>query len=303
MSIYYPVLPQITEEEIKTVRPFTLTSGYDKSNTRFVRVKDGYNVPAEPALVRKKDYEGNEFFQHHHVAYEGYLYRCHPGYVMATLKEGFNGWSTVVKCAEDIRSPKWITFNPFEGKKVTISKSDKGLEIEVFTMDGTPIYSERSIKDLGEWSILSKNCRVYGPVFKGLKGLLRRLRTKMRGTSFQYEVRNFSRDLRIMEYLGEITRFEKPLTFEEVMGEVGFCNLEGISRVWKYFSDVMILTDSGKLVQGRIGSDWSSDLSLMDISGKTYVTNLSVSDREWNEEVIVYEKWVEIDPNNLIWKE
>lgn len=303
MSIYYPTLPVITENEIKTVRPFTLTSGYNESNTRFVRVKDGYNVPAEPALVRKKTWEGEEVLEHHHVAYEGYLYRCHPGYVMATVKEGLNGWSTVVKCLDDRRAAKWITFNPFEGKKVTISKSDRGLEIEVFTMDGTPIYSERELKDLGEWSIVNKNCRVYGPIFKGLKGLLRRLRTKMRGTSFQYEGRNFSRDLRIMEYLGEITRFEKPLTFEEVMGEVGFHDLDGISRVWKYFSEVMILTDSGKLIQGRIGSDWSSDLSLVDISGKTYVTGLSETDREWNDEIILSEKWVEIDPNKIIWKE
>lgn len=223
-------LKKIGSEELSKVRSFTLTSGYDSENTRFVRVKDGYNVGADPALVRKtnngahsveclrtgkKIAPGGEYWDTHHVRHEGHVYRCHPGYVMATLKEGRHGWSDVVETPEG-----HVLFNPWEDKRVDILWNwDNGWEIQVTRIStGENMYPDREVKDIGRWVILERSgaFSVKSPIFKGLRTLLQRLRHRPYGFDFHYGGRSFDNRLTRIYDMGEVIQSKKPLTLEEV---------------------------------------------------------------------------------------
>lgn len=208
------ILTVVTIQDLQKVRPFTLTSGYDQSNTQFVRVKDGYSVQADPALVKKRNQDGSTYLATHHVCYEGYLYRCHPGYVLATLKGGNHGWSEVAEVEDG-----WVTFNPWEDKKVLFRLDNTyNLVIEVTHIStGKEMYPEREVKEIGQWSLFNGSVRlVKSPIFKGLRNLLQRLRFRPEQFNFHYGGYSFSSDLTQYYDLGEVVTSKQPLTLEDI---------------------------------------------------------------------------------------
>lgn len=273
--MFHPsILPVISNEEIKKVRRFTLTSGYDPTNTRFVRVKDSYSVQADPALVRKTDESGEVFFEPHHVKYEGFLYRCHPGYVIATLKKGWHGWSEVVELDRS-----WVVFNPWEDKRVEfILDEEYNFVVEVTSMKtGETLYLDREVKDLGVWTVLNgSQRRVRGPVFKGVKTLLRRLRKLDQNQyPFHYGGYSFDRSLRSYYDLGEINFLEKPLSLEEIFLTMnkGF-NIKNLGEVDVYytnrlteFSTLLVVTEEVFFKAGVSLVDYGSSLNLSEVLG------------------------------------
>lgn len=112
----------ISRKELSSFRSFTLTSGYGSENTRFVRVKDGYSVGADPLLLKSK----NGGYRNHHVRGCGYLYGCRHGYVMATLKAGKRGWTDLI----ELTKSEYITFNPFCKPKDVYTMEVEGNIIE-----------------------------------------------------------------------------------------------------------------------------------------------------------------------------
>lgn len=148
----------INTATVKSFRKFTLTSGYDSENTRFVRVSDGYSVGADPIPVLKGD-----SITTHHVRGEGYLYACRKGYVMATQKGGYQGWTDLVEVA----TGTYKVFNPFEGRTLELLVSENTLTIE----DG----KGKTITHIGRYSTIFGDMQVYATPFKGLRNLMRLL--------------------------------------------------------------------------------------------------------------------------------
>ena len=143
---------------VNSFRKFTLTSGYDCDNTKFVRVADGYSVGADPIPVKKGDRVTT-----HHVRGEGYLYACRKGYVTATKKAGCQGWSDVVEITTDT----FKCFNPFEGRTLELLTSDNTLTIH----DG----KDKNLIHIGKYSTIFGELEVYATPFKGLRNFMRLL--------------------------------------------------------------------------------------------------------------------------------
>ena len=143
---------------VKSFRKFTLTSGYDNINTKFVRVSDGYSVGADPLKIKKGDRLAT-----HHICGEGYLYACRKGYVMATEKGGYQGWTDVVEIATDT----YKCFNPFEGRTLELLVSNNTLTIH----DG----KNKSITHIGKYATIFGEKEVYATPFKGLRNFMRLL--------------------------------------------------------------------------------------------------------------------------------
>ncbi len=169
----------ISQSELASFRKFTLSSGYNENNTKFVRVKDGYSVGADPLKIRK-NLAGDIKYVGHHVRYEGFVYGCRPGYVLATLKNGERGWSSWVEI-----NGGFVTFNPFIGKKV-ILESIGFAKYSISMMDidsNSKNPPEQSDAILGEWHLplfelglcYYMRCEVQGVPFKGIKSLLAKL--------------------------------------------------------------------------------------------------------------------------------
>jgi hypothetical protein len=143
---------------VKSFRKFTLTSGYNATNTQFVRVSDGYTVGADPLKIKKGD-----TYATHHVRGCGYLYACRKGYVMATLKGGYQGWTDLVEVATNT----YKCFNPFEGRTLTIVNEDGYLCID----DG----KQKEGIDVGVYSTVFGEISIFASPFKGLKGFMRNI--------------------------------------------------------------------------------------------------------------------------------
>lgn len=144
---------------VNSFRKFTMTSGYNNSNTKFVRVSDGYSVGADPIPVRKGDR-----ITKHHIKYEGYLYGLRKGYVLATQKDGYRGWTDVVKIATDT----YKVFNPFEGRTIELVVDGSTLTIN----DG----KDKSSVAIGTYATIFGEVEVHATPFKGLRNFMQLLR-------------------------------------------------------------------------------------------------------------------------------
>lgn len=153
------MLSIISLATINTFRKFTLTSGYNNTNTMFVRVKDGYSVGADPIPVKK-----DGVVTTHHIKYEGYLYACRKGYVMATLKGGYQGWSDIV----EVTTNTYKVFNPFEGRTLELRLDGQILTIE----DG----KGKTATNIGKFATVFGEVAVIASPFKGLRNFMRLIR-------------------------------------------------------------------------------------------------------------------------------
>lgn len=287
--MYYPSkLPIVKTDELRKTRPFTLTSGYDDKNSRFVRVADGYSVQADPAAVKKEKY-GQVVYEPHHIRHEGCLYRCHPGYVMATLKEGRHGWSEVVE-----QDHYWTAFNPWKDMKVEfVLDEEYNFEIQVSSMvTGNKIFSDREVKDLGTWSLFNGAIRkVKSPIFKGLRTLLRRVRFLAEERfPFHYGGYSFNRDLTQYYDLGEIITLEKSLSFEHIVLEFNknfprmyqidsaiMYDHENNHRPFSQYNTVLVVTSTSVFKARIVDVDWGGSLNLCGLLYKTVVEPLEES--------------------------
>ena len=203
----YNFRPKLEEGTLKGEK-FTLSSGYNRSNSAFVRVKDGYPVSADP-IELKLDNGGYAPF---HVYGEGYLYLQFPGWLFATTKAGFRGWSKYLMSYE-VGKVVMTIFNPFEQKRVIIS-SDHGYDIDLTLYEDGEKVSRPKV-NLGKWSLKEFGVvNVTGHPFKGVKFLLSLLRDRGNKFKFHFNGRSYN-DTLTMEYnLGAIT--EKQFCLEEI---------------------------------------------------------------------------------------
>ena len=148
---------------------FTLTSGYDSSNSAFVRVSDGLAVGADPTLLRV-----GESLQTRHIKGEGYLYCSRPGYVFATFKGGMNGWSNPWLVSDGHYQVARIS-KGFETEIIDISERvDEDGEISLHIQRPIP-NSEAEEVYLGCYIHQGEPVNVTAIPFKGLKSLLGQL--------------------------------------------------------------------------------------------------------------------------------
>ena len=173
----------ISKADLNTFRKFPLTSGYNNQNTKFVRVKDGYAVGADPLLIN--DYK-NGGKRKHHIKCSGYLYGLYKGYVMATEKEGMQGWTDLIEQDQNT----YLCFNPFGGKprRLKIKLIDDYIIID----DGT----EKEFKEIGTYATLFGDKKISAKPFTGIKFFIR-LMTQISAKEYPYEIKghSFNKDL------------------------------------------------------------------------------------------------------------
>lgn len=148
---------------------FTLTSGFDTTNSKFVHVQTGKAVASEPTVLGKAD---NRHVLH--VNGQGKLYCSRPKWVFATKKAGRYGWSDVAKLSDtDFRC-----FNPFmetTSENVIATAHIKVSEVGVFiTLTGAPA---GELTHIGTYSTLWGEQKVFATPFKGLRTLMRLLKS------------------------------------------------------------------------------------------------------------------------------
>lgn len=176
-------------ETISTFRKFTLTSGYDSKNTMFVRVSDGYSVGADPIPVRKGDR-----ITKHHIRYAGYLYGCKRGYVMATQKEGYQGWTDVIEIAANT----YKMFNPFEGRTISL-----GVDGNTLTINDNKGKSSVSI---GTYATIFGEVEVIATPFTGLRNFMRLLRQLPEWATVHANNVSYNSDYTLKYNMGVVTR-------------------------------------------------------------------------------------------------
>lgn len=163
---------------------FTLTSGFNTTNSKFVHVKTGQTVVAEPTVLGKADN------RHTLRVYEkGYLYCTRPKWVFATTKAGRYGWSDVAKLSDtDFR-----LFNPFmetTSENVTATAHIKVSEVGVFiTLTGV---LAGELTCIGTYSTLWGEQKVFATPFKGLRTLMRLLKSYPNWVSKIVEERGYA---------------------------------------------------------------------------------------------------------------
>ena len=150
----------VTIATVKTFRKTTLTSGYDSTNTMFVRISDGYSVGADPFPIKK----GEEYVPHH-IRGCGYLYAEKPGYVMATLKGGDQGWTNIVETGTNM----YRVWNPFEERSISMHVSPEASTLTILKNTTAPTVL------LGKYSTIFGELEVWATPFKGLRGFMRQL--------------------------------------------------------------------------------------------------------------------------------
>jgi hypothetical protein len=240
-----------TIEEVASIRKQTLTSGYDRNNTMFVRVKDGYSVGADPAPVKKTNQEGQIFYAPHHVCGEGYLYRTLPGYIIATTKAGCRGWSSWVYQPQNTELDCFVSFNPFEGLRTWVKEifHDRTLFDTVIYQtpieeQECPVYLDEIVIEqredylIGTWCLpcarvgepYYSETRVYGIPFKGINALLGRLcyADRRQVYIFPFNTKRYNYYLARYEVNGRIYHRENKTRLISSLFEENFSRLEGL---------------------------------------------------------------------------
>ena len=132
---------------------FTLTSGYNAENSKFVNTKTGKSVGADPWPC---PWKGRKPY---HIKGEGYLYRTFVGYVFATTKGGSNGWA---KCSETLYC------NPFIAEKTVFVSIDTANGVLAIKKIG----SKNEMVELGVYLTPFGMMPVLATPFKGLRGFI-----------------------------------------------------------------------------------------------------------------------------------
>jgi hypothetical protein len=191
------MLQIVSLQQVKSFRKFTLTSGYDNTNTKFVRVTDGYNVGADPLKIKK-----GEEYATHHIRGCGYLYACRKGYIMATEKGGYQGWTDVV----EVTTNTYKVFNPFEGRTIVLQLDGNTLTIN----DG----KGKSSVSIGTYATIFGEVEIYATPFTGLRNFMRLLRQLPEWATEHINNVSYSVDYTKKYNLGEVTTGEfDPLDF------------------------------------------------------------------------------------------
>jgi len=144
---------------------FTLTSGYNCDNSKFVNIKTGKVTPAEPILIWDKR---REEMVKRHIRCQGYLYATFKNNVFATTKGGNKGWTEVIKKNEST----YECWNPF-------FNGDKLLKV-TFKIEGTDLHITTNL-DLGDQIPMGLHSTIYGtlnvfsPIFKGVRIFLHKI--------------------------------------------------------------------------------------------------------------------------------
>jgi hypothetical protein len=215
----------------------------------FVRVRDGKTYPARPAPVIKNE-GSKKIVSSHRLSGEGYVYRCFPGNVFASVQGGMNGWSDWVCCDEtDALRHVFVSFNPYRNKKAVLTRL-KGRE-DAFRIclahikDNSSIHSEPKNEEVffGIWSLPISSefgeVEVWGQPFEGFEKLMGRLVTcDKKKYCFNFDNRRFSRDLSKFWDKGKIcfsvakTIFDLPKIcgFKEISDTVIFKEKRGGGR-------------------------------------------------------------------------
>ena len=159
----------ITEVAFKPFN-FTLTKGYDSSNTCFVNIETCTTVGANP--IKKRG--GSPV----HISGEGYKYRCFPKHLVATTKNGFQGYTYPMQ----ISANKWVIFQCFDKDG---NRLEKAKEITITVNNGEMCIGERATNFFGNFIHEGEIIKVYGEKFSGLRGLLKML-FNISGAIYQY---------------------------------------------------------------------------------------------------------------------
>jgi hypothetical protein len=223
--IFKIMLQIINVATVRTFRKFTLTSGYNSENTKFVRVSDGYSVGADPIQVKNKEYNPNHPdwaspTRFHHVSGCGYLYACRKGYVLATQKGGYQGWSDVVEMGEEYKC-----FNPFINKVISLKIVDGVLNIDD-NKAKSPIV-------IGTFSTVFGEMPVMATPFKGLKGFMRLLRVLPEWATIHVNNISYNETLTRKYDMGLVTEGQFDVLESFNLHTVEYCNIEKSNYIVK----------------------------------------------------------------------
>ena len=148
---------------------FTLTKGYDGTNTCFVNIETLETVGANPMSNKTiSQWDGNTIKNPVHISGEGFMYRCFKGYLIATTKNGMQGFTVPMQILDN----KYVVFQCFDKSGNMLDKANK---IEITTNNGEMCIGERAEQFLGIFIHNGKFIRVYGEKFSGLRGLMKLL--------------------------------------------------------------------------------------------------------------------------------
>ena len=148
---------------------FTLTKGYDGTNTCFVNVETLEIVGADPIKNKTiSQWDGNPVNTPVHISGSGYLYRCFKGYLVATTKNGMQGFTVPMQISDN----KYVVFQCFDKSGNMLDKAKK---IEITTKDGEMCIGGWAEQFLGTFIHNGEITRVYGEKFAGLRGLMKML--------------------------------------------------------------------------------------------------------------------------------
>lgn len=217
----------ITQKDLKTFRKFTLTSGYNPDNTKFVKVSTGESVGADPLTLK-----GAYGPRNHHVKYEGFLYGCFPGWVMATTKGGCRGWSEIVQLDDNV----YTVFNPFREdglNQVQIHLSPDGTELAVVRTDAS-----RPLRDIGTYSTVFGVVKVKATLFKGLRFFMSRIQQHPKWATVHLNGVSFNEDYTRKYDNGLITEGQFDPLDEFKLHQIEYCEVDR--------SNILVKTSEGR---------------------------------------------------------
>jgi len=152
---------------------FTLTKGYDSTNTCFVNIETCQTSPARP--IKNKiisQWDGEVSHLSVHVSGEGYLYRCFKKHMVATTKGGFQGFTYPM----EISPNKWVVFQCFDKDGNRLEKAEE-INIEIDAPGVMLIYKTKTAdkKFIGTFIHEGNFVNVYAERLNGLRWLLKSL--------------------------------------------------------------------------------------------------------------------------------
>ncbi len=166
---------------------FTLTKGYDSTNTCFVNIETCETMGANPIKNKAiSQWDGKPVNTSVHISGEGYLYRCYKRNMVATTKGGFQGFTYPM----EISPNKWVVFQCFNKDGNRLEKAEE-INIEMDATDVMLIYKNKTAdkKFIGTFIHEGNFVNVYAERINGLRPLLKML-FNISGALYQHGIKH-----------------------------------------------------------------------------------------------------------------